>query len=301
VIKQAISLISLYFICNQCFSQAAVEPASFKQLRTFEDSLVSLSNKFINSENEQDRKTANDLFIKTLDATLKIKDSFTYPFDSLKSISVQTSPDKHFRIFTWPIANQDSTFHYYGIIQTENLQLLPLNDFSSSIKHPEDSVTSAQKWYGAAYYKIVPVYYPKPYYVLLGWKPNNSKTTKKVIDVLSFNNDNPVFGMAVFEHGGKTKKRIVFEYTRQATMHLNYEQEKKTIVFDHLSPPSPSLKDHPETYGPDLSYDGYHLKIGKWIFADNLDMKNLPDDHDVDYNDPKVLKEQDKATAKKAE
>jgi len=301
VIRQAVSLISIFLICSQCYGQPVVEPANIKQLHILEDSLVSLSNKFINSENEQDRKNANELFIKTLDATLNIKGSFTYPFDSLRTISVQTSPDKHFRIFTWLIANQDSTFHYYGTIQTENLALLPLNDFSSGIKHPEDSVTSAQKWYGAAYYKIVPVYYPKLYYVLLGWKPNNSATTKKVIDVLSFTNDKPVFGMPVFERGGKTKKRIIFEYTRQATMHLNYEQEKKIIVFDHLSPPNPGLKDHPETYGPDLSYDGYHLKIGKWIFSEDLDMKNLPDDHDIDYNDPKVLKEQDKATAKKAE
>jgi hypothetical protein len=291
VIKHWLLLIVIFSVSSHCFSQAIVDPANVKQLHTYEDSLVSLSNKFINSENEHDRKSANELFIKTFDATLKIKGSFTYPFDSLKTISVQTSPDKHFRIYTWAVANQDSSFHYFGTLQTENSQLLPLNDFSTEIKHPEDSVTSAQKWYGAEYYKIVPVYYPKLYYVLLGWKGNNSKTTKKVIDVLTFKEDGkPLFGLAVFDKAGKTKKRIVFEYTREATMLLRYEPEKKIIVFDHLSPPNPSLKDHLDTYGPDLSYDGYRLKIGRWVFADNLDMRNLPDNHDIEYNDPKVLK-----------
>ncbi len=50
----------------------------------------------------------------------------------------------------------------------------------------------------------------------------------------------------------------------------------------------------PDTYGPDLSYDGYHLKNGRWEFVQNLDMRNIPQDSDNDYVDPKKQAEMDK-------
>jgi hypothetical protein len=79
------------------------------------------------------------------------------------------------------------------------------------LKNPEDSVTDNRKWYGAQYYKIIRVAAATPYYVLLGWKGNNVKSTKKVIEVLSFDKeDKPNLGMPVFNG---TRKRVVFEYT----------------------------------------------------------------------------------------
>ena len=97
--------------------------------------------------------------------------------------------------------------------------------------------------------------------------------------------------MGVFDGNAKTRKRVVFEYTRQASMLLRYVPEQNLIVFDHLSPPDPKMKNKPETYGPDLSYDGYKLKNGRWQFVEGLDMKNVPDSRDQDYIDPKKQKE----------
>ena len=48
--------------------------------------------------------------------------------------------------------------------------------------------------------------------------------------------------MPVFDGNGKTRKRIVFEYTRQASMLLKYDDDQHLIVFDHLSPPDKKLK-----------------------------------------------------------
>jgi hypothetical protein len=68
----------------------------------------------------------------------------------------------------------------------------------------------------------------------LGWKGNTVKSTKKVIEVLSFNKDDKaVLGMPVFDGNGKTRNRVVFEYTRQASMLLRYVPEQNLIVFDH--------------------------------------------------------------------
>jgi hypothetical protein len=132
---------------------------------------------------------------------------------------------------------------------------------------------------------------------LLGWKGNNVKSTKKVIEVLSFNNDKPVLGMSVFDGNGKARKRVVFEYTRQASMLLHYNPDQNLIVFDHLSPPDPKLKNQKDSYGPDLSYDGYRQKNGRWIYVDNLDMRNEPENRDNDYVDPKKQAQADKAAA----
>jgi len=302
VIKNSLLTIIFLFLCCHCFAQHSDESSRLKQLHIYEDSLVDLGKKFINDDNDLERKNANYVFIKTLVSALKVPNSFLYPFDSVKSISILNSPDNRFRILSWHIVNEDGSYRFYGTIQINtggNLQMYPLEDYSPILKNPEDSVTDNRKWYGAQYYKIIPVYSPELYYVLIGWKGNTIKSTKKVIDVLSFKNNKPVLGLPVFDGNGKTRKRVVFEYTRQASMLLRYVPEQNLIVFDHLSPPDPKLKTQHDTYGPDMSYDGYRLKNGRWQYVQDLDMRNMPDSHDEEYNDPKKQAEIDKATAKK--
>ena len=281
------------------FAQHSEESANIKQLHVYEDSLTSLGKKFVNEENDLERKNANYTFIKTLVAALKIPESFKYPFDSVKSVTIINSPDNRFRILSWHVQNTDGSYRFYGTVQlnTLQLQMFPLNDYSPALKNPEDTVSDNLKWFGAQYYKIIPVSAAKPYYVLLGWKGYTDKSTKKVIDVLSFNNNQPVLGLPVFDGNGKTRKRIVFEYTRQASMLLKYVPEQNLIVFDHLTPPDPKLKNQHETYGPDLSYDGYRQKNGRWVFVDNLDMRNVPNTSDENYVDPKKQALIDKAAA----
>ena len=96
----------------------------------------------------------------------------------------------------------------------------------------------------------------------------------------------PVFGMSVFDLS-RNKKRVIFEYTRQASMLLQYVPAENLIVFDHLAPPDDAHKNNPSAYGPDLTYDGYRLKNGRWVHVDNLDMRNLPDAKDDEYIAPK--------------
>ena len=298
-IRFLLIFIALFTTIVRTYAQSSnsAQSGRIKQLHFLEDSLKHLGKKIINEESEPERINANYNFIKTLVTALKTPNSFQYNFDSVKSVSILTSPDHKFRIFTWPLVYDDGSFRFFGAIQmnSENLQLFPLEDFTLGLKSPEDSISTNHKWYGAQYYKIVPVYYPQPYYILLGWKGNNDITTKKVIEVLSFKEGKPEFGKALFEGNRKTRKRVVFEYTRQASMLLRFEADKSLIVFDHLSPPDEKSKNKPETYGPDLSYDGYKLRNGKWLYVDKLDMRNIPDNHDIEYNAPKKLDSVDKA------
>ena len=294
--KPLLTLLAI-LLCFHCFAQHSDESSRLGQLKIYEDSLTSLGKKFINDDNDLERKNANYLFIKTLVSALKIPNSFLYPFDSVKSITITNSPDNRFRLLTWHIENRDGSYRFYGTIQLNtggNLKMYPLEDYSPLLKNPEDSVTDNHKWYGAQYYKIIPVYSPKLYYVLIGWKGNTVNSTKKVIDVLSFKDDKPELGLSIFDGNGKTRKRVIFQYARQSSMLLKYVPDENMIVFDHLSPPDPKSKNNPETFGPDLSYDGYKFKNGRWVYVSNLDMRNVPDDHDAEYIDPKKQAEIDK-------
>lgn len=280
----------LIITASTLFAQQNSESSRIRMLNQYQDSLVRLGQKMINDPNDLERKNANYSFIKTLVSALKINNSFLYHFDSLKTISIINAPDNRFRIFSWYVLNNDGSYRFYGTIQMNTdgpLQMFPLEDYSPLIKNPEDSVTDNRKWYGAEYYKIISVRAAKPYYVLLGWKGNTIESTKKVIEVLSFPNGKPQLGMSVFDGNSKARKRVVFEYTRQASMLLRYVPAQNLIVFDHLSPPDKRMKDKPQTYGPDMTYDGYKLTNGRWQYVENLDMKNMPDSKDDQYIDPK--------------
>lgn len=262
------------------------------QFRVMEDSMISMGDKIVNSRDELVRRNATFMFIKTLVATLKLPNSFDYPFDSLKYISVLRSDDNKFRMYTWHLRNDDGTYRYYGAIQMNNkdrLELYPLFDNSAMIEKPQDTILNKSNWYGAHYYKIITPKKGKKdkRYVLLGWKGNNLRTTKKVIDVIHFDQDGqPVFGDDIFKLGDETKKRIVFEFTIQASMMLRYLDKPKWIVYDHLAPPSKRDAGLFEFYGPDLSYDGLKYKKGKWVLMEKIDLRNAPSPLDKEFNDP---------------
>lgn len=287
--------LSLFFL-----AQALGQPSGNKnqqQLMAFQDSLKQISYKMVNDSIEPERYNASYKLIKTLVSALKTPYSFNFPFDSLKSISIQSSSDKQFRIFGWHVMNNDGSYRYYGTIQMNKpdgkLELFPLIDYTSVLKNPSDSATTNDKWFGAQYYKIISVLnnVPIPYYVLLGWKGNTIKSTKKNIEILYFKDGKAHFGMPVFDGDpdNSGKKRIIFEYDRRASMFLNYDPTINTIVFDHLAPPDPKLKGKFELYGPDFSYDGFKLVNGRWKFLPDLELKNNPTDQDDKFNDPKKL------------
>jgi len=282
-------------------AQHSDESVHIKQLEQLQDTLISIGKRLVNNDTEMERQNANGQFIKTLVQALRVPNSFNFKFDSLKVVHILNAPDNRFRIFTWFMQFDDGSYRYYGTVQIntgDKLVMFPLSDYSPFMKAPEDSVTTNAKWYGAVYYKIIPVYTEKnPYYVLLGWKGNTVKTNKKVIDVITFRDNKPVFGHSVFDGNSKVRKRVVFEYTRQASMVLNYDAAQNQIVFDHLAPPDKKQKGHFDVYGPDLSYDGYRFKDGRWEYVENLDMRNKPNSHDGEYQDPKKLKAIDKATS----
>lgn len=259
----------------------------------YQDSLVRLSEEIFSAENNADRFSKNAQFIKTLVNSLKTHTSFSYPFDSLKKITIIKSPDNSFRLFSWAVPVDDGTYRFFGSVQIATkdgkLKLFPLIDDTENIRDV-NSVTSNKNWYGARYYEIVPVAVSgrQPYYVLMGWKGNNAKTSKKVIDILSFEKELPVFGKPVFEgvKGSTPRNRIVFEYNKLNSMTLTMDKSTKMIVFDHLAPFSPDMAGNFEYYASDLSFDAYKIVNGKLKLVENVELKNEPNSMDDFYADP---------------
>lgn len=259
----------------------------------FQDSLVKINTKTYEAENNTERFALNASFIKTLVNALKTPHSFHFNFDSLQKITVLKAPDNSFRIFTWYVPVDDGSYRYFGTIQMATadgkLKLYPLIDDTDQIKNT-NVVTSNKNWYGARYYEIVPLIISgrQPYYALIGWKGNNAKTSKKVLDILSFEKGEPVFGKPVFEglKGTAVKNRIVFEYNKMNSMTLTMDKSVNMIVFDHLAPFNAEMEGNFEYYASDLSFDAYKILNGKLKLVENVELKNEPNVMDEFYTDP---------------
>jgi len=222
----------------------------------------------------------NGNIIRLFERTLSQPSSFLEPFDSLKNVSHLYSDNKTIRLFTWDIPLADGTFQYFGFIQirkdNNSINLIRLNDNSKEIGKPENMSLGVEKWYGAVYYKfITKKTNGKMLYTLLGWHGKDNLTTQKAIDVLQINDaGKPIFGAPVFVLNNKTVYRVLFEYSADVVMSLKYDEQKKMIVFEHLSPSESHLKGQYQFYGPDFSIDAFKFSKGKWILKEDIDARN---------------------------
>ena len=120
--KQVLLICCLFFFL---FTKALGQPSgnnNQQQLIAFQDSLKQISYKMVNDSIEPERYNASYKLIKTLLTALKTPYSFDFTFDSVKSISIQSSSDKRFRIFSWHVMNNDGSYRYYGTIQMNGKQ-----------------------------------------------------------------------------------------------------------------------------------------------------------------------------------
>lgn len=207
--------------------------------------------------------------------------SFEYPFDSLVHIGKVISDDKLVRIFTWNIPQAGGTQQVFGLLQVKNrksgeVTLFELTDLRAKMQDPANQIVGSQSWYGALYYQIAEKRKAGiTYYLLLGVDLNNIFTSKRVIDVLHFDDSNqPQFGAPIFNNGKRIFARIIFEYSARASMMMRYIPELDMIVFDHLSPSRPEYAGDLRFYGPDFSYDGFKFIKGVWVLQSDLDLRN---------------------------
>lgn len=238
-----------------------------EKIRKVEDTLGVLSFTIINDSLPEDRFAACRSLIPALVRALKEEHSFEYDFDRLQNISIQYPQDSSFRIFTWQLYVDKDDYRYFGAIQmnTPELTLYPLIDRSFEVENPESAQLPSDKWYGAVYYNLQQVDHREgPRYLLFGYDGFEFFRRRKVLEVLTFNQDGkPVFGAPIFEQGevnglSDRKNRLVLEYSAAATVRLNYDEALEMIIFDHLILAGGNYGEGP-VYLPDGSYEGYKI------------------------------------------
>jgi hypothetical protein len=248
--------------------------------------MMGLSEHMILSESENERLTSGYHFIKHMNYALRVGGSYNFKFDSLKAVSIIYSPDNNFRILTWNLVLNDGRFHYYGVLQmnpeyarkikdTSNLRpFYPLIDRSEKFVNALDTTVDNNFWWGANYYKIIPVKTKTAtYYTLLGWNGHTAMSNKKVVEALYFEKNKPMFGAPIFDlHYKKPVKRMIFEFANRATMTLRYEEKRGYLIYESVVPTRAQDQGHPETYLPDGSYDYllFNKKLGIWVKQDGM-------------------------------
>ena len=299
-LKIIITLLLLVFVIQTSKAQS-------QQLISSQDTLKIICKKLFAAKKDADKKQYNQELVKAFERALSIDGAFDFAFDSLTDIARLTPPDKKFRIINWNVPYEDGTQEYFGFLhykhlvtvkgkrkneKKETLLLYRLIDKSMDIKNPENTISDNKNWYGMLYYAIIPKKTKKQtYYTLLGWDGNDKFSKKKIIDVLTFDVKGvPHFGADIFVMPKKKTKRVVFEYASSCSMSLKYNSKKDSIVFDHLAPENPSLVGQYQYYCPDMSYDGFGFKQGKWNYGEDLNVVNEKNHNDKFYNDPRNTK-----------
>src|SRR6476646_5414407 len=104
-------------LSGQPYRNKHISAEEEKQLEKHHDSLSRYAYDIINAQEPSQRFRADSFFIRMLVRSLKLPNSFYFPFDSLQTISKLYAPDSSFRIFTWQIKKDVYEFWQRGAIQ----------------------------------------------------------------------------------------------------------------------------------------------------------------------------------------
>lgn len=286
--KKPFLVVFLALLSSLSFAQG-INKADLKVLRQKEDSLKIYAAKIIQADKSEERFKSDSLFTRMLVRALKNNSSFYFPFDSLETISRLYAPDSSFRIFTWQLvipAVTGNTVRQHGAIQMKtydgSLKLYPLIDKSDVTGNIADTIGNNLGWIGAIYYKIIMKKSGnQKYYTLLGFDENNISSSRKIIEVLTFQNDEPVFGGRYFSYENdvpfkSAQSRYVMEFKKDAGPRLTFDNDLDMIIVEHLVSESNEPKKKWTLVG-DGDYEGFKWQSGKWIHVAKVFNAVTPD------------------------
>lgn len=272
---------TLIIFCSGKIHAQRISQQDYSLLQKQEDSLAYFSKKIIFDTVAVNRFRYDTIFIKQFVKALQTPHSFYYTFDSLITVSIIYPPDSSFRIFSWQVQRDENYFRQYGAIQMNtadgSLKLFPLFDASDFSSTPTDSVRNCKNWIGALYYFMLQKEYKnKKYYTLFGYDDNDFISTKKWIEVLSFDaQGNPVFGGNFFDYPDDELKppqpvsRFCLEYKKDGGAKIMYDADLDMILFDHLVSESDEANKR-YTLIPDGDPEGFKWKNGKWVYVNKV-------------------------------
>ena len=291
--KKGITILSLTLI----LLTVNVQAQSKERMQHYQTKLSALIERVATAPTDNERYLASEDAVGLLASALEEDGSERWQWQLPNYISVLTSPDGLFRIFTWAVVRDDGEFECFGAVQfyndkEEEWQYQLLNDKSEEIMNREESTLSAGNWFGAVYQDIIQTSAgDRMIYTLLGWNGVDNLTERKIIEPVIMKNGVPQFGAAVFRRE-RNLRRIVLEYTNDAMVQLAYEQQiiqdvkhervkvkgsnryrtvdkvkehkERLIIFDEVEPQVPGMEGLYQYYVPSGVELAYAFIDGKW-------------------------------------
>lgn len=251
--------------------------------------LVELFDNLKSSDNDSLSIAVSEQISQEMGNLLQNDSTFDYHFDELANMGKCYSDDKELRIYTWNYPLSDKTYGYGGFIQLkpsrkrgkQHRKPIALTTNGSAYIPSAGSRIATNNWYGALYYKAIKTKKEgNEYYILLGWGGGDALSDYKVAETLKLakNGKTATLGSVTpFKGKGKPANRIVLQYNNDARVALNYDQNNKRLIMDHLAPSDAFYKDIYSYYGPDFTYDAYQFdkkSKGQWLLIENIDAKN---------------------------
>lgn len=226
--------------------------------------------------------TTDEVKISTCDSIqiwlaehLQNPESWTYPFDSLHltTIPVAKHPKSDVRIFSYNAVLTNNVFHHYAVIQQRHKKYIQTYSLVDTMQElPKDALLeglTADDWIGALYYQLIPFKHRrKKVYILMGFDGYNAQGNRSILDVLYFDDEQPLFGYELFrtsEYDPTPEPREIFQYSESVVMSLRYEEEGNTIVMEDLVPKRPELEGDPWSLIPSGYYSAYVRNGKTWV------------------------------------
>lgn len=247
--------------------------------RYYHDRLSVLFASVVNSDDDPARRLYSDSIITVVEEYLDSELPFDHRFEGIRYLGQFFSSDSLVKVISWNIAFHDGTNRYSSFFVTRDgvdTKRWLVDSHKGLAGVSSDSVYYQAGWYGALYYDIVRFNNAgKSYYVLLGFDLNGMFTKSKVIDIISFDDEDGLkFGAPFIIVNNMVQHRLIFNYSAGVSMMLRADSDNRRIIFDHLSPSSPRYAGIFQYYGPDSSHDALELRDGFWYLVEDIDLRN---------------------------
>ncbi|RMF49406.1 MAG: hypothetical protein D6750_06175 [Bacteroidetes bacterium] len=225
-------------------------------LPEIEKELARLGRFVLHHDDTAEKDSVNRLFLQLWREVLSRPEAFSYPFDSVETVSKLCPSDSAFRVFTWQVVDFPAQQHrYYGFLVRRwrehkkapwQVRVYELKAIPEVLEEEdiERRTLTQEEWVGALYYHPryskygvlryegearVPrgarlVREKLVYYVLLGWNGYDRRRNFKVVETVFFDPKKPdrvFFGAPVIYAGAVPKMRLILEYAETTPLSLN--------------------------------------------------------------------------------
>ena len=297
----------------------SIEAQNKERMQAHQARLKALIERVASAPTDNERYLASEEAVGVLAAALAEEESERWQWQLPNYASVLTSPDKLFRIFTWAVVRDDGEFECFGAVQfyndkEEEYQYQLLHDKSEEIMNREESLLTADRWFGAVYQEIIQTQMgDRTLYTLLGWNGVDNLTERKIIEPVILRGGVPQFGAAAFRRE-RNIRRIVLEYTNDAMVNLSYEMQtiqdvqhervkvkgtnryrtvekikerkERVIMFDEVEPQVPGMEGLFQYYVPSGVEMAYVFTGGKWELYDTAQGRATDKKLNKDFDKP---------------